>query len=100
MCRSLRPPLCIGQAQAPRSPRPAAVATRGGSHLRPAARHLAQGRPGAAAPRLRPVALATRGDSAGARVSAPSCVCEVSASANGGNVANTQRNLTVLRKTE
>ncbi len=80
--------------------RPAAVAPRGGPRLHPAARHLAQGRPGAAAPRLRPVALATRGDSAGARVSEPSCVCEVSASANGGNVANTQRNLTVLRKTE
>lgn len=98
----------------PRSPHPAAVATRGGPHLRPVvARRLARGRPGAApprlhpaalatcgGPRLRPVALATRGDSAGARVSAPSCVCEVSASANGGNVANTQRNLTVLRKTE
>lgn len=71
----------------PRSPRPAAVVPRGGSHLRPAAaRHLARGRPGAAippvctpqhlrlvvAPRLRPVALATRGDSAAARVSVPS----------------------------
>lgn len=82
ICRSLRPPLCIGQAQAPRSPHPTAVAPRGGPHLRLAARHLAQGRPGAATPRLhpaalatrggprlRPVALATRGDSAGARVS-------------------------------
>lgn len=71
----------------PRSPRPAAVVPRGGSHLRPAAaRHLARGRPGAAipprlhpaalatcgGPRLRPVALATRGDSAAARVSVPS----------------------------
>lgn len=97
----------------PRSLRPAAVVPRGGSHLRPAARHLAQGRPGAVTPRLhpaalatrggprlRPVALATRGDSAGARVSAPSCVCEVSASANGSDAANMQRNLTVLRKTE
>lgn len=31
--------------------------------------------------------------------SVPSCVCEVFASANGSNAANTQRNLAVLRKT-